>query len=207
MEVNQKMEKVNDLLEQFDFNELSEQDKRYILSVMSEIEYINMRTTLKDTENFFAQAVEPNLNDSLHKFLMNYRKNENRAIKFLKHPIQLYKVAASIVIVLGLYSFFHYSNPQGKNSLLSLHDTIFINKTDTVYSKFIDTVKVIKEKIVYIPKEKDLIASVKLLSNSKLEYDCNREICPNNVDKIKELAFNNNVSSDTLWKDFIVSVK
>ena len=28
-----------------------------------------------------------------------------------------------------------------------------------------------------------------------------------NVDKIKELAFNNNVSIDTLWKDFIVSVK
>jgi hypothetical protein len=207
MEVNQNMDKVNELLEQFDFNELSEQDKMYILSIMSEIEYINMRDTLKDTENFFAQSVDLNPNDSLYEFLMNNSKNENRFIKFLKHPIQLYKVAASIVIVLGIYSFFHYSNPQGKNSLLALHDTIFINKIDTVYSKIVDTVKVIKEKIVYIPKERDLIASVKLLSNSKLEYDCNREICPNNVDKIKELAFNNNVSSDTLWKDFIVSVK
>ena len=42
METNQKVERLYELLEQFDLIELSEHDKKYILSIMSEIEYINM---------------------------------------------------------------------------------------------------------------------------------------------------------------------
>lgn len=207
MEVNQNMGKVNDLLEQFDFNELSEQDKMYVLSVITEKEYNNMRGTINDVGTFFNNSEDVNLNSSIYKSLINKNKHVNILLKLLKQSIQLYKVAASVIVLIGLYSLIHFTNLKEKSSPISSNDTIFIYNTDTIYSKFVDTVRLIKEKIVFISREQDLLTPDKLLSNSKLEYDCNREICPNNVDRIKELAFNNNVSSDTLWKDFIVSVK
>ena len=207
METNPNRERVYGLLEQYDFIELSEHDKSYILSILSEFEYINMRNALKQTQIFFASNVEPNLNDSLQALLMRKDKGENKILKFLKLPIQLYKVAASILIILGIYSAIHYSYPKEKNRLLALTDTIYINKTDTVFSRLVDTVKIIKERVVYISSPNDISVSDKLLSNSKNDYDCDKEICPNNIDKIKDLAFNNNVSNDTLWKDFIVSIR
>jgi hypothetical protein len=206
MKANQNMERIYELIEQFDFNELSESDKAYILTLISETEYNNMRNTLKDTENYFAQTLEPKLNDPA-KFIPDQSKNENRIIKLLKQPIQLYKVAASIVVILGIYSLIHYSNQQQKSNLLAVHDTIIIHKTDTVYSKLVDTIRIIKEKIVYVPQKQELLASNKILSDSKNVSDCNKEICPADLDKIKAMTYNNNVSHDKLLTGFIVSIK
>jgi hypothetical protein len=52
---------------------------------------------------------------------------------------------------------------------------------------------------VFISREKGLLTQDKLLSNAKYEYDQNKEICPNDIDKIVELVFNNNVFNDTLF--------
>jgi hypothetical protein len=59
MDANQNIERAYELLEKFDFNELSEKDRLYILSVMTENEYGEMRDTIKDTDNFFVKSVEP----------------------------------------------------------------------------------------------------------------------------------------------------
>ena len=206
MKANQNMERIYELIEQFDFSELSETDKAYILTLISETEYNNMRNTLKDTENYFVQASEPILNDPERKSIADQSKDENRIIKLLKQPVQLYKVAASIVLILGIYSLIHYSNQQQKNDLLAVHDTIVIHKTDTVYSKLVDTIRIIKEKIVYVPQKQDLLASNKILTDSKSVSDCNKEICPADLDKIKALALNNNVSNDSLLKTFVVAL-
>lgn len=206
MEANENMERVYELLEQFDFNDLSESDKKYILSVMSEKEYINMRKALKDTETFFAHTTEPNLDEAVHAVLINKSRKENRIIKFLMLPLPLYKVAASVIIILGIYSIFYFFNPKGQTKVLALNDTIYVHKTDTVYSKIIDTVRVIKEKIVYVLPEKDKAISAKLASNSINKYDCNNALCPNDIDKIKSLSANNKFSKDTFLTGFIISI-
>ncbi|MGD0756314.1 MAG: hypothetical protein ABR927_14775 [Bacteroidales bacterium] len=201
MKANQDVEKVYELLEQFDFNELSKQDKSYVLSIISVDEYNNLRSTLKNTERFFSNSEELTLSDSIYKSLILKSKNGNIILKFLKQPIQLYKVAASVIVFVGLYSFIHFTNLHEKNNTLASNDTIYIFKTDTLYSKFVDTVRLIKEKIVYLSREKDQVTPDKLLSNAKYECDSNKEICPNDIDKIKDLAFRNNVSNDTLFKN------
>ena len=201
MKANENMERVYELLELFNFGELPEQDKSYILSVMSESEYTNLRSTITDTEIFFANAEELNLNESLYKALINKRKNENFLIRVLKQPVQFYKVAASVLIILGLFSIFHYTNLNDNNKKKASNDTIYIYKTDTVYSRFVDTVKLIKEKIVYITQKKEPDPSLKLLSSAKPDYDSSKEICPNDIDRIKAFVFNNNVSNDTLFKN------
>jgi len=48
----------------------------------------------------------------------------------------------------------------------------------------VDTVKIIKEIIhLYLSGKATIEASAKLLSASKNDYDCNKEICPENIDK------------------------
>jgi hypothetical protein len=201
MKANQGVERVYELLEQFEFDELSEQDKMYVLSMMTEKEYINMRVTLMDTENFLTNAEELTLSDALHKSLINKTKDRNILVKLLKKPIQIYKVAASVLVILGIYTVIQFSTIHSKNRTLALNDTIYIQKTDTVYEKLVDTVKIIKEKIIYVSQEKDRLKPVKLISTSNNVYDSSKEICPEDVDKIKALAFNSNISRDTLFRD------
>jgi hypothetical protein len=138
---------------------------------------------------------------------MTKNRNENKFIQFIKLPVQLYKVAASILIAFGLYAIIQYSMPHEKNSLLSSGDTNIIYKTDTIYARLVDTVNIIKTKTVYILQKAENFTSGKILSNVKIDYDCKKEICPDEVVEIKELTFNNNISRDTLLKDFIVSLK
>jgi hypothetical protein len=198
MKANQGVERVFELLEQFDFNELCEQDKIYVLSVITEKEYNNMRGTINDVGSFFTNSVDVNINSSIYKSLINKNKHVNILIKLLKRPIQIYKVAASAIVLIGLYSFFHLTNLKEKTSPITSNDTIFMYNTDTVYSKFVDTVRLIKQKIVFISREQDLLPSDKLLSNVEYEYDQNKEICPSDIDIIIELGFNNSVSNDTI---------
>ena len=195
METNRNIERVYELLEQFDFKELSEQDKLFVLSEMTAIEYGKMRSTIKDTQFFFANDIEPNYDNS--------RKPKSLLLHILKQPIQLYKVAASIIILFGIFSAIQYFNHPAKSDLLTFNDKTYIVKTDTVYSKMVDTITIIKERITYIPKENELSTNERLASNSKIEYDCSKEICPNDIDNIKELAYNDNASKDTLLRNII----
>jgi hypothetical protein len=201
MKTNQNKERVYELLEQFSFGELSEEDKSFVLSVTAENEYNNLRSTLRDTETFFAGAEEIDLGESVYNSLINKRKNENPLLKLLKQPVQFYKVAASIALILGLNVVFSYSDLNKKNNTKTSADTIYIYKTDTVYSRFVDTVKMIKEKIVYISLKKEYDQALKLLSAAKRDYDSSKEICPHDIDRIKSLVFNNNVLNDTLFKN------
>jgi hypothetical protein len=209
MKANTYLERVYELLEQFDFNELSENDRIYILSKMTEKEYINMRSTIKDTETFFSNSSEPNINVSLLSSIINTNHKPNILIKILNQPVKFYQLAASIVLILAIYTIKQYSDFPDKNSILPLHDTIFIQKTDTiypkladtVYSKLVDTVKSIKEKIIYISREKDTNTHVKLLSTTAYVFDSSKVVLKKTTDSIKELSFIKDVSSDTLFKN------
>jgi hypothetical protein len=201
MKANRFIERVYELLEKNDFTDLAEEDKIYVRSVISENEYNKLRRTLRDTEAFFGNTKEFKMAESGFNSLLSTEKKKNTLIKLLKRPIQLYKVAAALVVLLGIYSFIHLKNVQEKNSPLISNDTIYIYKIDTVYSKIVDTVKLLKQKIVYLSHDKDTDTQLKLLSNAKYEYDPDRKSYCDDIEKIMELAFNNSFSNDTLLKN------
>jgi hypothetical protein len=201
MKANRYFEGVYELLEQFDFKELSEKDKIYVLSEMTENEYNNMRSTLMDTETFFSNSSEPNINDSLFNSIMRTNHKPNILIKILNQPVKFYQLAASIILLLGLYAIKQYSDLPDKNSALPVNDTIYIQKTDTVSSKLADTVRNIKEKIIYVTKERDINSQDKLLSTATFEFDSGKIVCPGNIDRIKQQTFINYISSETLFKN------
>jgi hypothetical protein len=201
MKANQYLERVYELLEQFDFEELSDEDRIYVLSVMTENEFNDMRSTLKDTETFFSNSYEPNINDSLFNSIMSTNHKPNILIKILNHPVKFYQLAASILLLLGLYIIKQYSDLPDKNSALPINDTIYIHKTDSLSSKLADTVKNIKMKIIYVARKKDLNPQDKLLSTATFEFDSGKIVCPGNIERIKQLTFFTDTSGETQFKN------
>jgi hypothetical protein len=201
MKSNPGIERVYELLEQQNFEDLCKEDKIYVRSVISEKEYDKLRRTLRDTESLFGSTQEFKLNESGFSSLLSTVKKKSNLIELLKRPTQLYKIAAALIVLMGLYSFIHLKNVKGKNEPLISNDTIYIYNSDTVYSKIVDTVKLLKAKIVFISNEKGTDTQWKLLSNAKYEYDHFKETYPGNLNKIIEMAFNNNSSYDTLFKN------
>jgi len=201
MKANRNFEKVYELLEQFDFKELLVDDRIYVLSKITEDEYNNMRDTLKDTETFFSNSTEPNINDSLLNSMMRTNHKPNMLFRILNQPVKFYQLAASILLLLGFYAIKQYSDLPDKNSALPKIDTIYIQKTDTVSSKLADTVRNIKEKIIYITRERDINTQDKLLFTITFEFDSGKIVCLGNNDRIKQQTFINYISSETLFKN------
>lgn len=207
MATDKKLEKIYELLEQYDFCDLSEQDKNFVISAISEADYINMRKTIKDTENFFTITREPNLDESVRASLMNGNKKENRIIKFLNHPVQLYKVAASILIILALTTLFNHIKTHKVEGLQAYHDTVVVKNTDTLVVRLIDTVKIITNKIVYVNQSRNNDIQKQFLANNAVQPDCKIELCPNDIEAISNLTRKSNIVHDTLLSDFIMAIK
>jgi hypothetical protein len=201
MKANRYFEGVYELLEQFDFRELPEKDKIYVLSGITESEYNNMRNTLKDTKTFFSNSIEPDINDSIFNSIIHTNHKPNILLKILNKPVKFYQFAASILLLLGLYTIKQYSELSDKNSALPINDTIYIQKSDSVSSKLADTVRNIKEKIIYVTSERDISVQEKLLSNATFEFDSGKIGYPGKIEGIKQLAFFTNTSSETPFKN------
>jgi hypothetical protein len=139
MNVNQDMEKIYEFLEKSDFRELSEPDRNYVLLSMSEEEYNNLRSTVKDTEMLFSNSRDSEPDKSIYTSLTGMKENKNRILGVLRYPVQFYKVAATVIVLMGLFSFIHFSNLHEQNNESLSNDTIFVYKTDTVSSRIVDT--------------------------------------------------------------------
>jgi hypothetical protein len=139
MNANQDMEKIYEFLEKSDFRELSEPDRNYVLLSMSEEEYNNLRSTVKDTEMLFSNSRDSEPDKSIYTSLNGMKENKNRILGVMRYPVQFYKVAATVIVLMGLFSFIHFSNLHEQNNESLSNDTIFVYKTDTVSSRIVDT--------------------------------------------------------------------
>jgi hypothetical protein len=207
METNHNLEKIFQLVEQFDFNELTDSDKSFVLTQMTVNDYQNLRETIKESKSFYSNKPEILPDEAILKSLSDKKRKKNIVVKTLNYPMQLYKVAASILIILGItFMIFYKSNP-GLYSQLTIHDTIYIKKTDTVISMIKDTIQVVKNIIVQAKQVKEAKSVNTLFANNISKTDCSKEICPSDVDKITKLAGTNNISRDSFLTDFVVSLK
>jgi len=207
METNHNLEKIYQLVEQFDFNELTDSDKSFVLTQMTVNDYQNMRETIKESKSFFSNKTEIPPDDAILKSLSGYTLKKNFIVRSLNYRMQLYKVAASILIILGItFMIFYKSNP-GLYSQLTIHDTIYIKKTDTVISMIKDTIQVVKNIIVQAQQVAVVKSVNTLFANNIIKADCDKEICPSDVDKITRLDGTNNISRDSFLTDFVVLLK
>ncbi len=196
MKANENIEKVYELVEQFDFEELSEHDQFMVLAVISEVEYCAMRFSIKETQLYFAQDDLPILKAT--SFVREPRPNV--LLRFLKQPIPLYKVAASILVMVGLFAGYEMIKPKQNKFFASAQNITTAMKRDTVFVNILDTLEIIKERIVYVERiECAQMAQVKP-SESKSVLDCDKEMCPKEIEMLKNLACNNKIGNDTVLR-------
>jgi hypothetical protein len=200
MKTDLYFEKVYELLEQSDFKDLPEKDRIYVLSGLTESEFNEMRGALQETEAFFSNACEPVINGSLLNST-GINSKSNFLIKLLNRPVKFYQLAASILLILGLLIIKQYSDSPVKNSAIPVRDTLNIDKSDSLSSKLADTVKNIREKIVFISRKNNTNNSNEILSTAKFAFDSDNFITSSNIARIRQLPLYGDTSGETLYKN------
>lgn len=199
MNLEEQIGQVYDFIEEYDFVDLSESQKSIVLGVMSEMEYVQMRAAVINTRNYLIDEVAPNLKSA--SFVRNERLD--RFIYLMRMPIPLYRVAVLIGVIFSSYLAFKLMiNDKRAPEFASVLPSQVL-KIDTVYITLVDTLEVLKEKIIYIEKPQCLVNENPVIASAIFELDCENEICPKDIDQLKNLAYNNKISNDTLLKKFL----
>jgi len=143
MEKKENAAIVQQLIEQFDFSELSEEQRELVLQHSSADEYNELRDALKRTQDYFEN--QPSLRAS--KLLKPVVNSGGMLRRIINYKIPLYKAAAIVVIVLTADAFIDSTiqdsfNIERKDSLVDsvYNDTISI-LIDSGFSAEIDQMK------------------------------------------------------------------
>jgi len=199
---NTRIEKAYDLLEQFDFTELSEEEKLDILSVMTESQYNEMRKTIHDMKVVLDKDIEPLTGvNGISRYTA-----KSKFLRFIQYPVQLYQVAASIALILLTYFIIQKTDQNSITRVLANNDTVFVYQMDTVYTTVYDTVRIREIAAPGHLKYSKKPGNKKPKINTAPTADCNRELCPNEVGKITVLNKTNNMARDSALKGLLLSL-
>lgn len=199
MENNKAIEKVYELIEKLNFNELSKDERDFVLNHISEKEYNDIRSTLGDTQHYFANYPEETQMRKTYSL-----KN------ILSYRIEIYKIAAALLVLLGIGLLLSKSFTPLPSNIIASVDTVYIDHTDTIYIETHDTIKIVREKIIYRDMEKvsqtDHLASNESTAIEK-SLECTRKICPDDLDQINNLSGRNDFSQDKDLTEFMVALR
>lgn len=197
MENETGLEKIYELIENFEFDQLTEFEKAVVLKHITKEEYLQQRQTILDTKALFS------------KLNVEEENRENGSIRILRYPIELYKVAASIIVIAGigflLSKNIHVSVPER----ITMVDTVYINRIDTLFITKSDTIDVIKERIIY-KETRQPAADYATPFSSKEQYrpetDCNVDLCPDDISKFQMVKSKGNISHDKALSKFTATI-
>jgi hypothetical protein len=197
MKDEQHIARIYDLIEKYDFIELSEDDKELVLRHFSLNEYSDLRSTIADTKELFSKYPEGNKKTKLYQLR-----------KIVMYRVELYKIAATILIIAGATYLFSTWDNSNNQKLIASVDTVYVKKTDTVLVYVGDTNVKIKENTEHKEFRKNISRSANTISISEgkqTERDCSKELCPKDIEKLNALKGKNDFSNDKSLTDFMVS--
>lgn len=193
------LEKIYDLIEKYSFDELNEQQKELVINNITKKEYQDMRSTIDDTQKFFAKYPE------------NVIKEKKKTLKqILAFPIEFYKVAASLLILLAIGFLYTHSLSKGNLENKKQIDTVFVSIIDTLMIKTTDTVEIIKEKTVY--KNQEIVQNTTNTKNETRYVSNNYSSISKNaisVDDLKDfdkIKTKGDISQDSALSEFVVAM-
>jgi hypothetical protein len=201
MQTNNTIEKVYELLERYEFTELSEIDRQHVLSVMNEDEYSKMRKIIDNVKIELKGEIEPvKSNPPCIR-----QSRESKLKHFLNYELKVYKVAAIIVILVTIFFLFKHSNSDNSNQVITKNDIITICHIDTVHTIIYDTVEIIKTKLNYTQSEIPKPEMNELISQSIHKNDCSNSLCPNEIENISVMNSRNPISIDSTTKELLLT--
>jgi hypothetical protein len=114
-----------ELIEKYDFSELTKEQQQFVLTEVSSEEYTEFRNTIMETAAYFDE--QPVL--MAEDLIVPELKTENVLIKMANYKLPVYKVAAAMIVVL----FINNLIPEGISTNVQVAETQneFIIDTDT----------------------------------------------------------------------------
>ena len=179
MESNKNIEKVYELIEQYDFAELSEPDRLLVLSVITESQYSEMRKTVDDLKLDLKSDIEPEINIPE----IGKSNSDSRIRQLLNYRIKFYQVAASVAIIISTFFMFQHLNKNNTDQMIAKSDAVIIQQID--FSR---------------QKENDLIT----YSNSRT--DCDNSLCLSEMEDIIAMNSRNTIKNDSTTKGLLLSL-
>jgi len=199
METNIEVEaRLYDLVEQFEFESLSETDKAFVLNYLTEDEYRSMRNVSVNTNDYYSQTNEyivTNAKDGSHSSF-NVRK-------IASTPIPFYKVAIAASVMLFLFAYI-LTKKDGKMQVAQ-NNTNAVQTFDTIFSIIKDTIYIEKEKLVFITKYESPYAYSKPDTGTDNSISCNNVVCPTDYETISNSKKRNSIENDSVLREFVVS--
>ncbi len=179
MENNKNIEKAYELIEQYDFAELSEPDRLLVLSVITESQYSEMRKTVDDLKLDLKSDIEPEINIPE----IGKSNSDSRIRQLLNYRIKFYQVAASVAIIISTFFMFQHLNKNNTDQMIAKSDAVIIQQID--FSR---------------QKENDLIT----YSNSRT--DCDNSLCLSEMEDIIAMNSRNTIKNDSTTKGLLLSL-
>lgn len=201
MQSNNNIEKVYDLIEQFDFTELSEFDKLEVLSVMTETEYTEMRKSIDTVKTVFQEDIEP-----IKTVMLNKYNKKNIISRVINFNIKLYQVAASVAILIACYYLFQPRNKHVINQNIALNSKTAPRNIDTIHTIIYDTVVAFKEKVDYVKTNISELEQKEIIPQTANKTDCSKILCANEIENITLMNSRNTISNDTTIKEILLSL-
>jgi hypothetical protein len=189
--------KIYEFVEKLDFSELSAHEKTFVLGYISEQDYREMRATINSTKDFFARHPAAGLQEK--RFFLK---------RIITYPVELYKIAALILLVFAAFMFFK-DRKAGRQELLALADTVYVLKTDTVFSTFPEILTVVKRRHTLneaTPAETGMTYIYGKLDRIYRKTDGPIEISPDDINILCKSKTANDFYGDSALTDFIVSL-
>ena len=192
------IEKIYEFIERFDFEELSENNKSFVLKHITNKEYNDIRSTINDTMDLFSKYPKSVKKEKIISFK-----------KIVTYPVEFYKIVAAVLLIICIGFIISKVKTSDQQELLATIDTVFVEKKDIIVIEKTDTVKMIKEKIVYkdLPQKQNLISfNNEVLETVNYKRDCSRDICPDDIRLLSKIKTKGDFSNDSSLTDFIVSM-
>lgn len=195
METHDKEAQVFELIEMYDFDDLSPADKEIVLSVMTEKEYTQMRKSVSGIETAFEHSIEPPLT-----FAHPKTKRQSFISKLINYPLKSYQVAASIAVIFGCYFLLQKTDEGMIDDVVAHSDTIMIHKVDTLHSNVHYTVEIVKELEETVEEKQIDVGSGSPEGAAHMvaaNQECETQICPHELESITTLNNRNSITNDT----------
>ena len=209
---NTDFDRLENLLHSKFFNELTDEEKQWVNSLLSEEEYITMSmlySSLNKQKHRVSIEPNPELKDKLHFALAS--KVRNQGVFTLKMPVYQSVGAALIFFLIGFG--INLSRPIDKQII---HDTVnvikYINKPDTLRKNLVESNPTKKKlKRFAVIHEKELIPTNKSdntisIPESNPDLIRQQEIAMTNINRVLNEKNGTSMGGDTLLQKMMVTV-
>jgi hypothetical protein len=211
MKNHEQVNKIDEWIEQFDYDDLSIEMKEFVLSVMEEKEYNELRNVFLKTCSFFEDELPIIPHENIRIDLQSKIVNDLIIYKLINYKIPVYKVVATIIVLFGLMFLFFNQQTSINEMQLAMIDTVFVDNFDTIRIHHFDTIEIVKTeyKNNQNKNEKEDMRTqhkkIDTLLENYTEVINPTSLNPDDIDKLIKFSKSNSIKHDHQLASYIVN--